>query len=543
MRNNLKVIENLLLLGLLITTLLITPMFSYDPFNIPKFSAMIIFSILIFLNLAVNRYQWQGQFDKVLILVIGFFLIWALLSSLISSKNLTENFYGATGRQTGFFAYLSFLIIFVTSILISNLVFLYKVIKLLAFCGIVSGIYGLFQGINLDIVNWINPYSSVIGFLGNPNFQSSFLGIAIVGLFALVNKNNPINSILIFFLIIFLCYVVNLTQARQGYLVIATGIFTNIFFRIKNSKKFSRFSYYYTSLIIVLIIAVVLDMLQRSPWNSIIYKETVSYRGDFWRSASRILLANPVFGVGFDGFRDNYRLYKDSTAALRPLPDAEVDSAHNVFLDIALGGGFPLLFAYLILVFFTFRAAFRLHQTGNFNFGISGVFSCWLAYLAQSMISMNNIGLAIWGWSLSGLVIGYEINTRKNRPKFEGKKPVNLFLTNFVGLIIGLVLVTPQFIVDAQFKSAVESKDYSKIYKNALKWPQSVKRITLISNDLRLAGFPEQSKELIIQALKLNPNNFEAWLTFARLPNISSSELEIALINLRKLDPLNPGLK
>ena len=36
----------------------------------------------------------------------------------------------------------------------------------------------------------------------------------------------------------------------------------------------------------------------------------------------------------------------------------------------------------------------------------------WVAYQTQSFISINQIGLAIWGWILSGLIIGYEINTR-----------------------------------------------------------------------------------------------------------------------------------
>jgi hypothetical protein len=156
---------------------------------------------------------------------------------------------------------------------------------------------------------------------------------------------------------------------------------------------------------------------------------------------------------------------------------------------------------------------------------------------------MNNIGLAIWGWSLSGIIIGYELKSRLNQPQITNKKLTNFALSNLIGLIIGLLIVLPQIIVDAQFKSAVESKDYSKIYKNATQWPQSVKRINLISEDLRIAGFPIQSKELATLAIKLNPNNFEAWLVFARLPNISDKELEVAITNLRNLDPLNPGLK
>jgi O-antigen ligase len=99
-------------------------------------------------------------------------------------------------------------------------------------------------------------------------------------------------------------------------------------------------------------ISVVSDMLQKSPWAPFIYKSSITYRGDFWRAGWNMTLDNPLLGVGFDGFRDNYRLHQDLDTALRPIPDAVVDSAHNVFLDISTAGGFPLLFVYIILIFY-----------------------------------------------------------------------------------------------------------------------------------------------------------------------------------------------
>jgi hypothetical protein len=156
---------------------------------------------------------------------------------------------------------------------------------------------------------------------------------------------------------------------------------------------------------------------------------------------------------------------------------------------------------------------------------------------------MNNIGIAIWGWTFSGLLIGYEINTRKDEDKVNYFKTSNSIFAKSLGILIGVIIVSPQVLVDAQFKNSVESKDYSQIYQNALQWPQSVKRITLIAEDLSVAGFPVQSRELIIQAIELNPRNFEAWLVFARLPNSTDEEVNFALEKLRELDPLNPGLK
>jgi hypothetical protein len=144
---------------------------------------------------------------------------------------------------------------------------------------------------------------------------------------------------------------------------------------------------------------------------------------------------------------------------------------------------------------------------------------------------------------LSGLIIGYEKNTRQGDSKPVVLKSSSSKIAICLGFVVGTLIVLPQVLVDAQFNNAVESKDYSKIYRNALQWPQSIKRMTVISEELRLAGFLVQSREIALEAIKLNPRNFEAWLVFARLPNSTDEEVNFALKKLRELDPLNPGLK
>ena len=98
-------------------------------------------------------------------------------------------------------------------------------------------------------------------------------------------------------------------------------------------------------------ILVVLDILQKSPWTPILYKESVALRGDFWRTGWNITKDNPFFGVGFDGYRDSFRLYRDQIATNRA-PDSTISSAHNVFLDISSGGGLVLLVFYLLIIFY-----------------------------------------------------------------------------------------------------------------------------------------------------------------------------------------------
>ena len=121
---------------------------------------------------------------------------------------------------------------------------------------------------------------------------------------------------------------------------------------------------------------------------------------------------NPITGIGLDGFRDSYHRYRDISAATRD-PWARVTSAHNVFLDISSYGGFPLLTIYFTLMALVIVSAIKVvNRSKAFNPVFAGLVGGWAAFQAQSIISINQIGLAIWGWVLSGLIIGYEINTR-----------------------------------------------------------------------------------------------------------------------------------
>ena len=536
-------IRSILIGALAVTSLVITPSFSYDPINIPKLSSLVIFSVGLLVVITLNRSALFFKSQKNIVIIILAFIIWSIFSFLLS-PNKTEMFYGVTGRQTGLLTYISFLIIFLASVLVASNNLNLKVLNVLVFCGVISATYGLIQYLGLEGVSWINSYNVVIGFLGNPNFQSSFMGISATAAFALINWNNKFKLGLYISFIVMAIYIIYLTQSRQGYLVLISGFSIVGYFFLRNSKKFSRFIYLYFLVTIIGAIAIISDMLQKSPWAPFIYKPSITYRGDFWRAGWNMTLDNPLFGVGFDGYRDNYRLYKDMNSALRPIPDAVVDSAHNVFLDISTAGGFPLLFIYIIFIFYTFRSIIKIMKRSKVNdLALTGLVSCWIAYLAQSLISMNNIGIAIWGWAFSGLIIGYEINTRDDQSFKNTIKKRHPRILEVSGFIIGAIIVFPQIIVDAQFRSAVDSKDYSKIYNNAKQWPQSVKRIVLISEDLRVAGFLVQSRELALEAIKLNPNNFEAWLALGRLSNSTPEELETAIKKLRELDPLNPGLK
>jgi hypothetical protein len=253
---------------------------------------------------------------------------------------------------------------------------------------------------------------------------------------------------------------------------------------------------------------------------------------------------NPIFGVGLGGYGDNFRSYRDIVSANRIEIGSNVDSAHNIFLDLSSGGGFPLLAFYLGFISLTVISAIKIIRRSNtFDFTFAGVFGAWVAYTAQSLISVSQIGIAIWGWVLSGAIIGYEINGRLKRELFTSRNDASEVLAISGGLVLGLLLTMPFFIADAQFRSTVRSGDVNKIMVAVQRWPQSVENMNFVTSLFRKGGFPNQSLIIAQQAVKINPRSFEAWQQLSISLNASESERIGALAKMKELDPLNPTLK
>ena len=526
------------------TTLLVTPFFSYDPINVPRFIVLFVFGLMGFFLLLGIRRELATKYRG----VTGastLFIIWGFIATFASRINLNEGLFGVTGRQTGLLAYFALIVLMNCGVIASSYELNRKLVLFLVGAGIVSGSYGILQAFGEDPFVWINPYSPVFGFFGNPNFQASFMGIAAVAAIAMslessAKLRNRIGLLVFVALALFNIFE---SKSQQGYLVFIAGVVVVGYLYVRGNEKLRRLTSLYLVAAVVGFVAVVLDILQKSPWSSILYKESVTFRGDFWRAGWKMTTDNPVFGVGLDGYRDHYRASRDVVTALRPGSDAMTDSAHNVFLDISSGGGFPLLIIYVFLIGLTIFSAIKvIRRSTGFDVAFAAVLGAWVAYLAQSLISINQLGLAVWGWVLMGVVIGYEINTREKAEVIK-IKPVHSTVAIGMGLIIGLGAGLPLMVADATFRSTVKSGDVLKIEASVRQWPQSVSRMTLAAQILREGNLPERSIVIAREAVVFNPMNFEAWKELSLQPNATEQERAEALATMKKLDPFNPNLK
>jgi hypothetical protein len=169
--------------------------------------------------------------------------------------------------------------------------------------------------------------------------------------------------------------------------------------------------------------------------------------------------------------------------------------------------------------------------------------SAWFGYLLQSFVSINHIGIAIWGWALGGAIVGYDIKTKLVLESINSKTYFARNISIAFGLIIGLLISTPELIKDAQFRSALKSGNGNRILEIAQEWPQSMDRINITTGIFLENGLTKQGAEITYFGLKYNPDNFLGWRFLYSNTGITVEEKTLALKRMLELDPLNSLLK
>ena len=551
----------LLIVGPLVT-LVITPWISYDPINIPKMAVLTICSAIV---LALALLDFKLFFElryRTIVLISGLFGLDLLIVLLVSHSPFSDHFFGTFGRNTGFLTYFSLLLLFTTSAMSFEVRSSEKLLWALLGTGGVSSLYGLLQITGHDPFKWVNQYSPVIGFLGNPDFQSSFLGMCAVGVAALLLRRSSswkIRGSLGIYLI-FLLYVIEKTKAQQGFLVLLIGSALILFIFVSKNARLKILRLPYVVLSILAAVLVFAGSFNKGPLAHYLYKASVTYRGDYWHAGWKMTLQHPLTGVGLDSYGNWYRASRTVAATLRRGPDMVINAAHNVLLDFSSNGGFPFLIAYLLIVGLALISAIRVvRRSDHFDAVHAGLFGAWAAYQAQSIISLNQLGLAVWGWIFSGALIAYEISTRsidegmlgsrvQGKPRKSGKVKVQgsspaVSVAIFVGFIIGLAFGLPPYLADSTFRSSLSSGSAAVLKSAATRWPIDSFRLIQAGLIMKNSKLDSQALSLAKLEARRDSRSFDAWREISTNKGSTPAEKSAALHQMKILDPYNPNLK
>ena len=554
-----KLLSKILAYGAALTTVFLISGSVTDPVNAPKLLTIGVvgagaLGLIVATKLRLRIVaHWKS-------LIPTWLFVAAMIFAIISSKSpLSQNMYGSYGRNNGFFTYLFLAIILSSALALRESVGFTLLIKALIFAGLVNVAYCLWVVSFGDFIGWSNPYGNVLGTLGNPDFIGAFLGMFFAAYLAygLGKETSKIFKYSILLVLPITAFEIVVSHAIQGRVIAVLGTGIVAFFYLR-SRFSSLIVTAYSAFSVIAGALAVGGALQVGPLTKYIYKTSVSLRGQYWLAAWNAGESHPLSGLGMDAFGDWYRRSRSPHAIELPGVNTVVNAAHNVWLDMFAFGGWPLLLSYLAILAVTAVAIMKvIIRKREYNATFVALTTAWVGYQAQSIISINQIGLAIWGWVLSGAIIAYEISTRESaqtavgspgrksrRSTQSGQESIGVLVATMSGLI-GLLLVLPPLTSDAKWRSAQLARKVQGIeatmQSNYFNPQNSTKYLTNIQT-LESSNLFDLSHKYALEAVKWNPESFELWKVLYLVKNSTLEEKVTALSNMKRLDSLNPDV-
>lgn len=543
----------------IITTLAISPGVGYDPINLPKMFVLVSGASLL-LSILVFEFKPLVKLNVKIIILVSTLVTTLFVSLFTNDRPFFQQLWGIWGRSTGLLTYLSFLIVMLTAMrlaIVSNLVMERKYFERLSYF---ISIYTLLQAASLDPINWSQKL--MVSTLGNINFMSSFLGLACISFFSrTVFESLSILSKVHYGIFISLnLFLIILSKSVQGIGVLLAGMVFVIAFQVRRKiGSFRTFAYLISSFFVG--VTVLVGTAGFGPLSTL-RQETVVFRIDYWLAGLVMTKANPLNGIGIDSYGDFYQQYRSLDAVVRTGPQRVTNTAHNIFLDVSSGSGIfaGMAFIGLFLVAFLKVIQFLRHDRLTSNQIVFA--SMFVGFIVFCMISINQIGVGVWGFIFLGFILGMSIDdmetsaTKKlpvRNPKLakfedESQFKKNNFSTSqlvfsMTILLIGSVSVYIPNQIDAKMLKAVQQRDFSAMEDIAMKETSAVFHRNKFQTLAVEAGQQETALTFARAEISRNDRNEISWRVLAFSETSTNEERIRAVKNLIAMDPRNESLR
>ena len=537
-----------------------------EPVNAPKLLVLapLTLSLLAFFRFADLKTLFRT--NLLVTILVTLFSVSSISSLIFTNTSFAESFFGVFGRNTGFLTYTLLTLLFLTGASFTKFESLKSLVDGFAFVALANLIYSLFQAFNLDFMPWKATFTTpVLGTFGNPNFIGAFMGITVAFFFALSVQDHISRRRRYISIALGICalFVIDKSNAVQGFVVAFAGLVWVVFLWLNSHTKNRLISLTYICCVGVLGVLGVLGVGNVGPLAQFLYKPSVTFRGEYWIAGFQMGFHNLLNGVGWDSYGTFYRQYRAESALVTPGLNTVSNAAHNVYVDIFASGGLPLIMAYL---FITISIAVLILRTAikrkTFDFIFVSLSTVWIGYQLQSLVSINQIGLAIWGWSFGGALIAYErLQTKTNQDSYwifqsrrnHSKKVASRNLQSqsiakqiaFGSslAIVGIIIASPPFTIDSKWRAALVSRDAVKIEAAVHAWPpiqgNYIVAATLFTNN----NLQEKGFKFIEEASRIFPNSYDIYSTILNMPQATIENKKFALSRMKVLDPFNHELQ
>ena len=545
-----------------------------DPINVPKLVLLALGAGLTAGIFWKDFGNLRSHASRPLFLISCWFVVALVLASIFSPQPLFKTIIGVWGRNNGSLTYISLLILFLAIASQKSLTPAIHAIKVLSILGFVCAAYGVVQSLGLDPISWNNPGNRIILTLGNSNFASAFIAItaiATLGYLARFAKSYLIRTLLIISYLTQM-YLILKSDAIQGLIIalLGSGLFLGFLLWYTRGKFSKRLGLVWWPLFTITCIFGLVSVFGTGPLASTVSPYLGSLRDRYyhWVAAINMMSDHLFFGVGIDSFGDYYRLNRIQAAIdARGTAGTGTNNAHNTFLQIGATGGLLLLSAYLALILYIAHRAVHALRIQEDKVLVGLLFSIWIAFQTQSFVSIDQIGLVVWGWILGGCIVSISFyappggsglkKSEKNRIGQESSK-VRLTKVNFIVMIFGLIpsiLLTPVLANELALRSSIVEFVSSTTEEEASFHAQTVVEIARKSKqpELRLQAvnylltLKQNDAALSLSTLnnKEFPMSFDSWAATASIYEFLGNKERAIYPRQRsvELDPLNVEIK
>ncbi len=322
-------------------------------YETPKMIWLTIFALILSV---INAFRHKQVNRAHMVFLFAFFILFAVNMhfSMFSMRSL----FGDTmynDSWISFLAYLGIMSYFIYSSLKSE-----KVVKMIVFSGFILGIITILHYFliffDLTEISYDGRVTATIG-------QSNILGGILAGCVPLSwfwLKTQPTSRVTLFgrFVIFFVLVVATFMTMSRG-AMLGLGVFSliEIFNWLKTPKKRTIFTLILLTLAGIIIFSPPIDTqkinLPYSVERLLSFKDRNGFydpRFEIWEISTRAIKDRFWFGYGNSNFQNAYQMYVQANDTLLSKFN-EVESSHNLFVDVLVEWGF---FGFLLLAIFLF---------------------------------------------------------------------------------------------------------------------------------------------------------------------------------------------
>jgi putative inorganic carbon (HCO3(-)) transporter len=321
-------------------------------FKIIILVSIFIFSIIID-KTKINKFYTNPLF---IILLLGFFFL--TIANLFSETPIVS-IYGSFTRGFGFIIQLYIAVFGLFCMSILNKESIKKLIKVVFICGILIGIYAIFQKLGVDplfkIYNTDLFEGRVFSTLGNPGYLGQFITLVLfIGGYLFISSKSKLLKLFYGIAEILLLGVLLLTETRAALIALfICFLLLLVRYRILIWKQIKRINLAIVITLIVLVVFLSSLLFFSVDINRLTSFRSLNSRFEIWQGTIELISERPVIGYGEETFYIHApEIINKTFLTLEENLNISIDRIHNEFLHVTYSYG--IFQGILYLIFFGF---------------------------------------------------------------------------------------------------------------------------------------------------------------------------------------------